>query len=194
MLGISVENYRNPEVHIITIGNKRLFWVRMYDVQKRLGIKNISDFFDISGIFDNNNSTKDQIRKLKRSGKIWFSGDVYTYVSRDLMSKIIKTCRGGKGRGEKKDEFRSKLGFKLHNITMSQEESIIKKIMKTFPNEEMSLQHNALHFFIDLYFPEHRLAIEVDEKGHNGRNETEEVERKGHTDRNEKKEVEREEK
>ena len=102
MLGISVENYRNPEVHIITIGNKRLFWVRMYDVQKRLGIKNISDFFDISGIFDNNNSTKDQIRKLKRSGKIWFSGDVYTYVSRDLMSKIIKTCRGGKGRGEKK--------------------------------------------------------------------------------------------
>ena len=95
---------------------------------------------------------------------------------------------------KKKDEFRSKLGFKLHNITISQEESIIKKIMKTFPNEEMSLQHNALHFFIDLYFPEHRLAIEVDEKGHNGRNETEEVERKGHTDRNEKKEVEREEK
>ena len=35
MLGISVENYRNLEVHIITIGNRRLFWVRMYDVQKR---------------------------------------------------------------------------------------------------------------------------------------------------------------
>ena len=34
---------RNAEVRTITIGNRRLFWVRMYDVQKGLGITNVSD-------------------------------------------------------------------------------------------------------------------------------------------------------
>ena len=43
MLEISVETYTKNEVHTITIGNIRLFWVRIYDVQEELGIKNISD-------------------------------------------------------------------------------------------------------------------------------------------------------
>ena len=43
MLEISVETYTKNEFHTITIGNIRLFWVRIYDVQEELGIKNISD-------------------------------------------------------------------------------------------------------------------------------------------------------
>ena len=34
MLDISVENYKNAEVHTITIGNRKLFWVKMNDVKK----------------------------------------------------------------------------------------------------------------------------------------------------------------
>ena len=66
MLDISVENYRNA-VHTITIGNRELFWVRMHDVQKGLGIKNISDLVrkEIHGIFENNNATKDQLKSIK---------------------------------------------------------------------------------------------------------------------------------
>ena len=54
------------------------------------------------------------------------------YVRSDLISRLIKNCRGEKGRGKKKiDDFRSKLGFKLHDITMSKEESITKKNNKS---------------------------------------------------------------
>ena len=73
-----------------------------------------------------------------------------------------------------------KLGFTLHDITMSKEESVTIKIIKTFSNQKILPQNSVLDYQIDLNFLEHKLAIEVDEKGH--------------TDRDEKKENEREEK
>ena len=63
---------------------------------------------------------------------------------------------------------------------MCKEESVTVKIIKVFSSEKILLQHSVLNYQIDLYFSEHKLAIEVDEKGH--------------TDRDEKKENEREEK
>ena len=39
------------------------------------------------------------------------------------------------------------------------------------------LQHSVLSYEIDLYFPEHKLAIEVDEKGHTDRDAHKEIER-----------------
>ena len=40
MLHITVQGYANAEVHtIITVGNRELFWVKMTDVQNKLGIK-----------------------------------------------------------------------------------------------------------------------------------------------------------
>ena len=44
------------------------------------------------------------------------------------------------------------------------------KIIKAFPNEKISLQHSVLSYQIDLYFTEHKLTIEVDEKRHTDRN------------------------
>ena len=53
MVVITIQKYTDAEVHTITVGNRELFWVRMIDVQKELGIKNISDLVrkDIQGIF-----------------------------------------------------------------------------------------------------------------------------------------------
>ena len=92
------------------------------------------------------------------------------YVRIDLVSRIIKNCRDEKKWGEKND-FRFKLGFNLHDITMSKEESVTIKIMKVFPNEKILLQHSVLNYQIGLYFSEDKLAIEVDEKGHTDRDE-----------------------
>ena len=71
MLDISVKNYKNAEVYTITIGKKKLFWVRMKDVKKGLGINNISDLIrkEIHGIYGTKNPTKEHIRKYKRSEK-----------------------------------------------------------------------------------------------------------------------------
>ena len=102
---------------------------------------------EIHGVFETKNTTKHQIRKYKRSGREWFSVDVYNYVRSDLMSRITKNCRDEKGRDEEnKRSFMSKLGFRLHDIKMSKEESLTTKILKPFLIEKISLQHFILNY------------------------------------------------
>ena len=50
---------------------------------------------------------------------------------------------------------------------INKEQSVSTKIMKLFAKEKILLQYFILNYKIDLYFPRHKLAIEVDEKGHN---------------------------
>ena len=100
------KNFFDAKVYTITEFNRRIFWVRMHDVQKGLGIKNISDLVrkEIHGIFETENPTKDQIRKYKRrEGELDNeSNSTFMYVRSDLMSRIIKKCRGKKGRNKKR--------------------------------------------------------------------------------------------
>ena len=108
VLDISFENYNNTGLHIMKIGNGRSFWLIMIDVQKGLCIKNISDLVrkKIHDTFTTKNSAKEQIRKYKRSEKEWFDYEFYIYFRSDLMSRIIKNCRGEKGKSEKKKKRR----------------------------------------------------------------------------------------
>ena len=39
MVVITVQTYAKAEVHTIKVGNRELFWVKMIDVQKGLGLK-----------------------------------------------------------------------------------------------------------------------------------------------------------
>ena len=66
--------------------------------------------------------------------------------------------------------FKTRLGFSQHDPIMTQEQSILSKIVTSFAAEEIILQHNVLGYRIDAYFSKHKLAIEVDEQGHNNRN------------------------
>ena len=65
MVVITVRNYTDTEVHTIAVGNRELFWIRMIDIQNRLGIKNVSDLVrkNIHGIFETKNPAKTQVRK-----------------------------------------------------------------------------------------------------------------------------------
>ena len=49
--------------------------------------------------------------------------------------------------------------------------------MTLFAAEEIILQHNVLGYRIDTYFPKYKLAIEVDEQGHNDRDIDYEIKR-----------------
>ena len=60
---------------------------------------------------------------------------------------------------------------------MTKEQSVTPKLMKAFLNEKISQQHSVLSYQIDLYFPEHKLAIEVDEKLHKDGNIEYEIKR-----------------
>ena len=50
--------------------------------------------------------------------------------------------------------------------------------MKVLSMERILLQYFVLNYKIYVYFPEHKLAIEIDEKGHTDRKIDYEIERK----------------
>ena len=68
MVDISVKNYTDAKVCTVKIGNKKLCWIKVNDVQNGLGVKNMFNLVrkEIYGIFDTKNPTKDQVKKYKR--------------------------------------------------------------------------------------------------------------------------------
>ena len=73
--------------------------------------------------------------------------------------------------------FKTKLGFNQHDPIMTQNQSVLSKIVTLFAAEELILQHNLLGYRIDAYFLKYKLAIEVDEQGHNDRDIDYEIKR-----------------
>ena len=61
MVAINVESYKNAGVHTIAVGNRKLFWVKLIDVQNALGIQNMPELLrrEMCGIFE----TKDLIEE-----------------------------------------------------------------------------------------------------------------------------------
>ena len=49
---------------------------------------------------------------------------------------------------------------------MTKEESVLTKILQVFARDKILQQHKVLKYYIDLYFLDYELAIEVDEKWH----------------------------
>ena len=73
--------------------------------------------------------------------------------------------------------FRSDLGINQINLILKKEQSVIKSIRDKFTGEDIRIQYTVLGYRIDLYFYEHKLAIEIDELGHNDRNTDYEIKR-----------------
>ena len=102
MVVITVKKYANAGVHIITVENKKLFWVKMIDVPEGLGLKNVPDLDkkEICSMFETKNPTEEQKKKYIRTEneitKKPADDSKYKYACSDLMEKIIKNCRGEK--------------------------------------------------------------------------------------------------
>ena len=59
----------------------------------------------------------------------------------------------------------------------TKEQTVISTIKDAFEGENMQTQYTVLNYRIGLYFHEYKLAIEVDELGHNDRSIDYEIER-----------------
>ena len=90
----------------------------------------------------------------------------------DLALKIIMDCRTDESCNLKRN-----LGFTLHDVINTKEQTIINSIKDAFEGEDMQTQYTFIGYKIDLYFHEYKLAIEVDELGHNDRNIDYEIQR-----------------
>ena len=71
------------------------------------------------------------------------------------------------------DAYDKKLALKIMHLFL--EQSVLSKIT-IFSTEKIILQH-VLGYYIDAYFLEHKLAVEIDEKGHHDRDIQKEIER-----------------
>ena len=70
-------------------------------------------------------------------------------------------------------KFRSDLGFNQINLILKKEQSVVIPLLKAFSAEKIK-QHKALEnekVRTDTYFSEHKLVVEIDEKGHIDRNQ-----------------------
>ena len=108
---ISAEGYKNANVEFLTIKATSEICVNMKDVGSGMGIKNISDLIlkEIYGICETKNPTKKQVNKYKMTKRQTYKNftnlsekelntknNKKTYVRNDVMTTIIKRCRGEK--------------------------------------------------------------------------------------------------
>ena len=102
MVVITAEAYKNAKVNAITVGDRKLFWVKMIDVQDGLGLKIMSDLVrrEMCGIFEKKNlPEKEKQKNIKSEHQITKkpSGNrKCKYARSDKIEKTIKNCRGVK--------------------------------------------------------------------------------------------------
>ncbi len=70
-----------------------------------------------------------------------------------------------------------RLGISIpSDIDVTKEQRTVGQIRRAFKHLETIQQYKVASYYIDLYFPNHRIAVECDEEGH--RKYTQEIERK----------------
>ena len=121
---VTIQAYVKAGVHTIKVGNRELFWVKRINVQKGLGLDNISHLVrkQMQGIYETKYPTEEQKRKYIRTEEELTKQDTddskIKYVRGDLMQKITKNCRGvtqyndGVNRSEKEKQ-RENLRFRI---------------------------------------------------------------------------------
>ena len=65
----------------------------------------------------------------------------------------------------------------MSDVINTKEQTVIDSIKDAFEGENMQTQYTVLGYRIDLYFHKYKLAIEVDESGHNDKNINYEIQR-----------------
>ena len=68
------------------------------------------------------------------------------YAHECIIIPIIMHCRVST---PKSIEFRSKLGFKQYDITLTKEQSVLTSVMDTFEGENMQTRYSVLGYRID---------------------------------------------
>ena len=117
---ISAEGYKNAGVYFLRVRKTGETWLSMKNVNKGLGVKNMSDLIseEIYGIYETKNLTNKHIQKYKMTEREIFEKydnlskdelntktNKNVYVKHDVISTVIKRCRGEK---KKKKEVKKK--------------------------------------------------------------------------------------
>ena len=144
MAAITKETYENNGIEVTTDKICEL-WLNESHIQKQLGLKNLPA---ITNKYDK--EYKKQRSKLNESTK----QSHRRFIHVDLALKVIMDCRT-----DESYKFLKNLGFKLHDVINTKEQTIINSIKDTFEGENMKTQYNVLSYRIDLFFHKYKLAV-----------------------------------
>ena len=61
-------------------------------------------------------------------------------------------------------QFRTRLGSKQYDVTLTKEQSVLTRIIVLFERQNMQTKQYALGYIIYLYFQDYKLTIEIDKK------------------------------
>ena len=125
----------------------------MKDVGSDMGAKNVSDLVlkEIYGICGTKNPSKEQVNKYKMT-----KNNKSPYARNDVMTTIIKRCRGEKARGIRAiDGFRKKLMISESEIPKCPESEVKSKIGKIFRKHNPIEEYSAKIYEISPYFYKH---------------------------------------
>ena len=189
MVDIKAETWNKAGVSTIKIHENDnvdktvLLFLYISGLDKRSGCKNIYDLIgkEIKGKYrvkKMNELTKQRIRKFKIDRARLIKDSKHSmYVNEDIADSIIMQSPLSNSEIIK---FRSDLGFNQINLIPKKEQSDVIPLLKAFSAEKIKLQHKALkneRVRADMYFSEHKLVVEIDEKGHTDRNQNKENKR-----------------
>ena len=163
MVNITKETYENNGIEVITDKFGKL-WLNERHIQQQLGLKNLpalTNKYDEEYKKCRYELIDDPIKQSCRR-----------FIHNDLALKIIMDCRTDESCNLKRN-----LGFTLHDVINTKEQTVINSIKDAFEGEDMQTQYSVLSYRIDLYFHKYKLAIEVDELGHADRNIDNEIDR-----------------
>ena len=163
MVDITKEAFENNDIEVIIDGVNTL-WLNERPIEKKLSHKNLPA---ITNKYD----------KIYKKHRYELVDEPIKQPNRrllgtDLALKIIMGCRT-----DKSCSFKRNLGFKLHDVINTKEQTVINSIKDAFEGEDMQTQYSVLGYRIDFYFHKYKLAIEADELGHADRNINNEIEK-----------------
>ena len=160
MFNIDKETYKNSDIERIVDGIGAL-WLNKKHIEDKLGHKNLpvitSKYQQVYELLN---------RPKKRPNR--------RFLRTDLALKVTMNCRTDESCNLKKKKI---LGFRLQDIINTKEQIVLESIKDAFEGEDVQTQYSVLGYRIDFYFHKHKLAIEVDELRHAGRNLSNETEK-----------------
>ena len=146
MHNITKEQHENNEIEEITDKFDKL-WLNERHVQEQLGHKNLPAL---------ENKYPEEYKKCRFEWNESTKQPNRRFICNDLALKIIKDYKT-----DKSGNFLKTLGFTLHDVINTKEQTAINSIKDVFEGENMQSQYTVLNHMIDLYFHQYKLAMKL---------------------------------
>ena len=163
MIDITKKTLESNDIEVI-VDRVNALWLNEKNIDEKLGHKNLPVVTNKYNKIYKKSRYELVDKPIKQPNR--------RFLRIDLALKIIMDCRTDESCNLKRN-----LGFKLHDVINTKEQTIINSIKAAFEGENIQTQYSVLGYRIDLYFHKYRVATEVDELGHPDRNINNETER-----------------